>query len=40
MTNDQMTTILLKVKLLIQRTFHPSYPGVTQDTQQQLTRTV
>jgi hypothetical protein len=32
MTNVQMTTILLKVKLLFQRTFHPSYPGVTQDT--------
>ena len=33
LTIDQMTTILLKVKILIQRTFDPSYPGVTQDTQ-------
>jgi hypothetical protein len=33
-TNIQMTTILLKVKLLFQRTFfHSSYPGVTQDAQ-------
>ena len=35
-----MTTILLKVMLLSQRTLDSSYPGVTQDTQQLLTRTV
>jgi len=35
-----MTTILLKVMLLSQRTLDPSYPGVTQDTQLLLTRTI
>ena len=33
LTTDQMTTILLKVMLLSQRTLDSSYPGVTQDTQ-------
>ena len=33
LTTDQMTTILLKVMLLSQRTLDPLYPGVTQDTQ-------
>jgi len=40
MTTGQMTTILLKVMLLSQRTLHPSYPGVTQDTQRTITRTI
>ena len=40
LTTDQMTTILLKVMLLSQRTLDSSYPGVTQDTQRLLTRTV
>jgi len=39
-TTDYLTTILLKVKLLIQRTFHSSYPRATQGTQHLLTRTI
>jgi len=31
-TTDYLTTILLKVKLLIQRTFYSSYPRATQGT--------
>jgi len=33
LTTDHLTTILLKVMLLSQRTLDSSYPGVTQDTQ-------
>jgi hypothetical protein len=40
LTSCQMTTILLKVMLLSQRTLYSSYPGVTQDTTQPITRTV